>query len=551
MNARRAVLGVLAAATALLLPAAPGPLLAASPAVAAPAPPTVRVLPLGDSITYGQGSSSGGGYRQPLADLAAGQSRYALDFVGSLVHGPQSDPAHEGHAGYTIDRITAGAGRWIPAARPDVILLHIGINDLNQGADPDRAADRARLLLDRIFELRPSATVLMQGLIGTTPGWDDQDLTGQAARYNHLLKTEEGVQQARGRHFRFFDAPDLTTLRQADPAHPAQMADGLHPNDGGYSRLAGAFFAALEQARTAGWFTGGPAAPDQPRPVTTVHLLRRTPGGGLFGAEGDYAAGRWSGWSDQGAAGLGEVTGAATGAVNRIFAIDGEGRLLENDGDYAAGTWSGWYPQAGAPKAKAVSAASDGSMLHLVVIGLDGRLWNSDRDAASGRWNGWTDHGGTGLRRVASATTADHVNHIVAVDGTGLLVELDADYAAGRWSEWKAAGPDGGFRALDVTAAATDNTLHLGAVGLDGNWYNADGDFDRRAWGGWWNGGGGDLTRIASAAANDVNHVFAVRTDGSVIERDGDYSAGRWNDWATPPGSTPAAALAASFTLRP
>ncbi|MEU9040059.1 SGNH/GDSL hydrolase family protein, partial [Streptomyces sp. NPDC048352] len=301
MNRRCTVLGGLAAATALLVPALPGPARAATTADTTMAPPTVRVLPLGDSLTYGQGSSTGGGYRLPLRNLAAGQSRYTLDFVGSLANGSQPDPVHEGHAGYTIDRVRAGVDRWITAAQPDVILLHIGVNDLNQGADPDQAAERARTLLNRIFEMRPDVTVIMQGLVPTTPGWNNQDLTQAVTRYNQQLKAVEGTQQRQNRRFRFIDAPALTTLQQADATHPVQMTDGLHPNDQGYTRLAAAFFAALEQTRTAGWFTGGPARPDQPRPTNTVHLQRVTGAGDLFNAEGDYSAGRWSGWVNQGA----------------------------------------------------------------------------------------------------------------------------------------------------------------------------------------------------------------------------------------------------------
>ncbi|MFJ3876574.1 GDSL-type esterase/lipase family protein [Streptomyces sp. NPDC090077] len=549
MIRRHAALGVLTAATVLLMPASPATAPAAN-ATATAAPPTVRVLPLGDSLTYGQGSS-GGGYRLPLRDLAAGQSRYTLDFVGSLANGPQADPAHEGHAGYTVDRLRAGVGRWIGAAQPDVILLQIGINDLNQGADPDQTADRARVLVDRIFEIRPGVTVVMQGLVPTTPGWNQQDLTQPAARFNQRLKEVEAAQQHQHRRFRFIDAPALTTLQQADAAHAAQMADGLHPNDRGYARLAASFFTGLEQARTAGWFTGGPLRPDQPRLKNTVHLQRLTPAGGLYNAEGDYAAGRWSGWGDQGASQLTEVTSAATGTVNRVFAIGEDNRIYENDGDYATGTWSGWFPLADAPRAKAVSASSDGNTVHLVAIGLDGHLHNSDGDFTAGRWNGWTDHGGDNLKRVTSATTADHVNHVFAIDADDQIRELDADYTAGRWSGWNAAGPAGRFQALDVTASATDNTVHLGAIGHDGNWYNTDGDFDQGSWKGWWNGGGGNLERLTSAAANNVNHVFAVRSDNSVIERDGDYSAGHWNDWATPAGGGQAASLTASFTFTP
>ncbi|MEU9040058.1 hypothetical protein AB0D45_34845, partial [Streptomyces sp. NPDC048352] len=160
----------------------------------------------------------------------------------------------------------------------------------------------------------------------------------------------------------------------------------------------------------------------------------------------------------------------------------------------------------------------------------------------------WTDHGGNGLKRVTSTTTTDHVNHIYAIDTNDQILELDANYTAGQWSNWSLAGTTGGFQGQDVTATASGRTVHLGVIGLDGNWYNTDGDFERGTWNGWWNGGGGNLKRLTSAMANNVNHVFAVRADNSITERDGDYTTGRWNDWATPAGGGEAITLTASFT---
>ncbi|GAA2657400.1 hypothetical protein GCM10010425_85120 [Streptomyces spororaveus] len=543
-------LAILTSATVFLV-AATAPVLGAVAASAAPPAPVVRVLPLGDSITYGQGSSNESGYRLPLHGLAAKQSRYSLDFVGSLEHGAMPDSAHEGHAGYTIERIRAGANRWLAAAQPDVVLLHVGINDLNQGADPGQAADQASALVDQIFAARPGVAVIMEGLIPTTPGWNHQDLSQPAARYNQRLKQLEQVEQQAGKRFRFVDAPALTPTDRADATHPAQMSDGLHPNDAGYARLAQAFFTPLDEAYSAHWFTGGPARPDQPRLKNTVHLQRIAPNGDLFNTEGDFAAGRWSGWSAQGASQLKEVTSTGTGPVNRVFAIGSDNKIYENDGDYAAGKWSGWFTPAinNSTTYTALSASSYGNTVHLVAIGTDGHLYNTDGDYTAGKWNGWSDQGGTNLKHVTSATTADQVNHVFATDTTGQILQLDADYAAGAWGNWNLAGPTGGFKALDVTASASGNTVHLGAISPAGQYYNTDGDFDRGgAWNGWSNMGGDNLTRVTSAAANGVNHVFATTGDNRLIERDGDYNTGTWNNWADAAGGADATTATASFT---
>jgi lysophospholipase L1-like esterase len=110
-----------------------------------PADAAMRILSLGDSITYGQGSSTGNGYRGPLQALLNGTNT-DYDFVGTLQDGTLGiDPDHYGISGIkahdfgdpnkslrdqldinnvfpTLD--TAGNA-------PDKVLLHIGTNAFN------------------------------------------------------------------------------------------------------------------------------------------------------------------------------------------------------------------------------------------------------------------------------------------------------------------------------------------------------------------------------------------------------------------------------------
>ena len=67
------------------------------------------IMPLGDSITFGVGSSgSGGGYRVPLFQTTITNAD-AITFVGRNVNGPATvggrtfPQGHEGYSGYTID----------------------------------------------------------------------------------------------------------------------------------------------------------------------------------------------------------------------------------------------------------------------------------------------------------------------------------------------------------------------------------------------------------------------------------------------------------------
>lgn len=215
-------------------------LAACAPVEAAPAitpsatiRPVLRVMPLGDSITQGVGSSTGAGYRLPLWDRLTGRR---VDFVGSQSSGAVADPDHEGHSGYMIDQLKAGIDGWLTTAKPDVVLLHAGINDLDRGEQP-HAADRLIALADRITADQPHATVLVLGLIPTTSG-----LEGETRAFNNRLSG------ATGHRYRYVEPPALT---------PAEMADRLHPNNQGYQRIAGAFYAAMTRHLSVGHTTGG------------------------------------------------------------------------------------------------------------------------------------------------------------------------------------------------------------------------------------------------------------------------------------------------------
>ncbi len=68
--------------------------------------PTLRIMPLGDSITYGSSSALGGGYRAPLWTLLRNGS-YNVDFVGTQTNNPRKDGSlgdidHEGHSGWKL-----------------------------------------------------------------------------------------------------------------------------------------------------------------------------------------------------------------------------------------------------------------------------------------------------------------------------------------------------------------------------------------------------------------------------------------------------------------
>jgi len=93
---------------------------------------SLRIMPLGDSITWGNLSSIGNGYR---GELAAYLDWTNLDFVGSKIGGQMADNDNEGHSGSFLADIKSYALLSV-AARPNVILIHAGTNDMDLKTSP-------------------------------------------------------------------------------------------------------------------------------------------------------------------------------------------------------------------------------------------------------------------------------------------------------------------------------------------------------------------------------------------------------------------------------
>ena len=134
-----------------------------------------RIMPLGNSIT--QGAASGEtrpnfqeSYRLDLWDQLV-NAGYDVNFVGSLNAGssnPDFDPDHEGHPGWSDDEIVngrpgePGEGKladWLDAFQPDIVLLHIGTNDL------DPSSDEVEAILDEIDAFSPDVWVVLALII--------------------------------------------------------------------------------------------------------------------------------------------------------------------------------------------------------------------------------------------------------------------------------------------------------------------------------------------------------------------------------------------------
>ncbi|HEY6284882.1 MAG TPA: SGNH/GDSL hydrolase family protein [Ktedonobacteraceae bacterium] len=194
----------------------------------------IKIMPLGDSITYGVGSSTGGGYRFQLwNDLRA--RGFPIDFVGSVQTGPASfDSENEGHPGWKINQIAAKVVNWLMTYRPSIILLHIGTNDFFKNDDPTQAPARLSHLLNLITTTLPGATVIVAQIL---PLPRSARLNAEVVSYNATIPRIVQADVAQGKHVHYVDMYHVVP--------PSMLPDQIHPNDAGYTLMAKVWLDAL------------------------------------------------------------------------------------------------------------------------------------------------------------------------------------------------------------------------------------------------------------------------------------------------------------------
>jgi lysophospholipase L1-like esterase len=195
------------------------------------------ILPLGDSITHGFGSSDDAGYRSGLFKLivAANQN---VTFIGSLTNGPSMVSGktfpknHEGHDGYTVTQITG----LVPPAKnfsttPHIILLHAGTNDMTMNQDPTKVANQLTTLITNLVNAAPNALIVVAKIIPL--GYSNSNYTSYIAKIPDVVKTFAGKNVV---------MLDMSTL----PGSDIKGNGDVHPTDKGYMDMANLWYGAIK-----------------------------------------------------------------------------------------------------------------------------------------------------------------------------------------------------------------------------------------------------------------------------------------------------------------
>lgn len=227
-----------------------------------PAAAATLLMPTGDSITLGTGSTDNRGFRPRLYTLLNGSGSY--DFVG-----PVGTPPHEGHfnGGSRVEDFLPGGTHDLEPVvvefDPEVLAIHLGTNDVNSYPGPygpwstDHVTPTTNpsgdlgALVDLALTVNAggvSRVVVSRVIPIAGRGEDIATFNREVVRlvldYRNGAVTGTPEPVTLADHYRhFLGNPDLFSGGPGD-----WMFDNLHPNDAGYEEMANVYFAAVREA---------------------------------------------------------------------------------------------------------------------------------------------------------------------------------------------------------------------------------------------------------------------------------------------------------------
>ncbi len=198
-----------------------------------------RIMPIGDSIT--QADSNHNSYRR-LLWIQLRKAGYNVEFVGSSrEHFQGSSPLsdfdqdHEGHWGWRVDQILEQIDGWARTSQPDIVLIHLGSNDINQGQSLESTIEELRKLIQTLRTINPRLKILIAQLI---PCGEE----AQVRQFNRLI-----MNFARDSNTQESPVITVDQFSGFNAAAGKDTYDGCHPNESGEKKMADRWFAALKK----------------------------------------------------------------------------------------------------------------------------------------------------------------------------------------------------------------------------------------------------------------------------------------------------------------
>lgn len=222
----------------------------------APAGPLLgqtRIMCLGDSIT--EGTNGWASYRYPLW-FGLKAEGYNFDFVGpwsdrhacgtpnqcfNPLYSSTFDRDHAGYCGWRTDEVAPYVAAITGAAEPDIVLIHLGTNDLNdfELEGIDNADAYLQGIIAEIRSVCPNAKILLAQIIPMAPRYRGSGYVSALNKRIAAIALDMGTPQSPVILVDQLTGYDLTSMMQAD---------GLHPNTAGEERMADVWQRAIAEA---------------------------------------------------------------------------------------------------------------------------------------------------------------------------------------------------------------------------------------------------------------------------------------------------------------
>ncbi|KAK3319424.1 SGNH hydrolase-type esterase domain-containing protein [Apodospora peruviana] len=205
----------------------------------------LRIMPLGASVTFGVGSSTGNSYRKDLRDLLTQQGGHQVNMVGTHKHGAFADNEVEATSGFVIAQIAASAQVATPKFLPNLVLVDAGTNNCNNGGIVSDAGANVSSMIKEIFAASAGVTVLLATILENKVASQDACRVDINRQYRDVVAGFE----------RDGEKIALVDMRSEEGPTTNDLFDTRHPNDAGYKKMAAVWNQGIQLAAEKGFLS--------------------------------------------------------------------------------------------------------------------------------------------------------------------------------------------------------------------------------------------------------------------------------------------------------
>lgn len=193
----------------------------------------MRIMCVGDSITVGVGTQTN--YRAPLGErlrAIAANTAFVGPYNDTMTSEASQCAAISGIWAKTVNE--SYIVHWTTASQPDIALVHLGTNDIFNGASVNSVIDALSGIITKMRNIMPSIKIYMAQIIGTTNTLVNSKIVELNQRITQLVQNT------------FTAASPVYLVDQYSGFEPSvDTSDGVHPVVHGQYKMSQKWFQAF------------------------------------------------------------------------------------------------------------------------------------------------------------------------------------------------------------------------------------------------------------------------------------------------------------------